>query len=266
VADIEDVADALASIVTGFLTGAGGAPLTGVQTDVFAGWPEPTALKQSLAAGNVTVSVYAMPGATSAVTRHQRDWERTGTSAITTTAAVAGGTITFGGTITLPLNVTIQAPGNKSASYAAQTGDTLATLASGVATALNLAGVQASANGAAVTVADGGPLTVSLGGQGTLIRENAREKQVFQITVWAPTQALRLATSRAFEALLMGLDVVALPDGSQGNIMFMRNMLNDHSQLENLYRRDVWMTVEYPITETTIAWDVVSVEPSLTQS
>lgn len=261
-ADIEDVAATLASTIAGLLTGSGGTPLNGVQTDIFPGWPKPNDLKAALAAGNVQISVYPMPGATSNVTRHQRNWELVSAASITTTAAISGGVITFGGTITLPLNVAVTSEG-LTANYQAVSGETLTSLASHVATACVTAGIQASASGAAVTLASNDPnAAVSLGGQGTLGRENARSKQVFTISIWAPSPSLRSTTAKAFEPYLMGLDTLTLPDGSVGHIFFQREQDNDHSEVEGLYRRDIWFTCEFPYVETAPAYSVTTFTPT----
>jgi hypothetical protein len=263
-ADVEDVSQVLVTLIAGMLTGAGGVPLTGVQTDAFAGWPKPNDLNAAMTAGAIQVSIYPQAGSSTQVTRHQRQWERTGTSAITTTAVIAGGVITFGGSVTLPLNVAVAAQG-RSTNYAAVAGETLASLAIAVAASCVAAGIGASASGATVILASGGPATITLGGEGTLIRENAREEQIFQITVWAPTQALRQATTKAFESQLAGTDVLNLPDGSQANIRYMKHMINDHSEVENLYRADIWYRIEYPVTETTPGWDIGTVSTPITE-
>jgi hypothetical protein len=256
VADIEDVSATLASTIAGLLTGSGGVPLNGVQTDVFPGWPKPNDLKAALAAGAVQVSVYPMPGASGSATRHERDWELLTAAVVTTTVTISNGIITFGGSITLPLNVSVNSE-SLTATYGATDSDTLTSLASNVAAACVASGIRAAASGAVLTLASGDPYaTVSLGGQGVLGRENAREKQIFQITTWAPSQALRQATAAAFEPYLMGIDTLTLPDKSAGHIFFMKSLLNDHSELENLYRKDVWFTVEYPYVETTPAYSV----------
>lgn len=257
-ADVEDVAAALADLVAGFVTGTGGVPLTGVQTDIVTGWPRPNDLKDTLADGGVMISVFPLSGATSNVTRHQWEWETVMVPEITATADVEGGTITFGGAIVLPFNICVTAPGCRAASYAAVAGETPESLAAAVAAALRASGEPTVASGAQVITGRGGPLTVTLGGSGVLAREAAREKQVFRITTWASSQALRLATAKVFEAKLLALTRIRLPDGTIGTPKYMRTIVSDHGELESEYRRDLDLFVEYPIIETISGTTVVS--------
>jgi hypothetical protein len=252
-ADLEDVTASLASAIAGIInTNGAPAPISVVQ-----GWPLPDDLDAASKAGKVIVSVYPQPGATSNVTRFQWDAVQQTPAIITMTAALLNGVITFGGTITLPLNVSIFASG-VSYSYAAQPGDTIATI---ILQLSYLIQYVSNISISPTTIIFASPpidLAVYLGGQGTLIRENAREKQAFQITVWAPTQALRMATVKAFEPGLFALNSVAFQDGTAGMLFSMRSYNTDAGQIDNFYRRDVIVTVEYGITEILPAWTVVS--------
>ena len=252
-ADLEDVVESLASTVTGLINTSGApAPISVVQ-----GWPLPDDLDAASKAGKVIVSVYAQPGATSNVTRFQWTTVQQTPAVITTTATLSGGVIILGGTITLPLNVSIFALG-KSYSYAAQSGDTLATIIIQLSYLLqNVFPITISPT--AIIFSNPPPdLAVYLGGQGTLLRENAREKQAFQITTWAPNQPLRMATVKAFEPGIFALDYIDLPDGTAGMLFSMRSYNTDAGQVDNFYRRDVIVTVEYGITEIIPAWTVVA--------
>lgn len=258
-ADLEDVVATLASTIAGIIN-TNGAP---APTSVVSGWPLPSDLTAAAAAGKVIVSVYAQPGATSNVTRFQWDAVPQTPAVITTAATLANGVITFGGTITLPLNVAIFA-GGQSYSYAAQSGDTIAILIQQLAYLVQNT-FAISITGTTLTFANPPiDIAVYLGGQGTLIRENAREKQAFQITTWAPTQPLRMATVKAFEPGLFALNSITLPDGTAGMLFSMRSFNTDAGQVDNFYRRDVIVTVEYGITEIIPAWTVVAASAPVT--
>lgn len=254
-ADLEEVTAALASTITGILN-TNGAP---APISVVTGWPEPNDLTAAAAAGKVIVSVYAQPGTTSNVTRFQWDAVKQNAATITTTATIAGGVITFGGAITLPLNVAVFA-GGTSYAYAAQSGDTIATIIQQLAYLIqNVFQISITSSTISFTMPPI-DLAVYFGGQGTVIRENAREKQAIQITVWGPTQALRMATVKSFEASLFALNYILLPDQTAGMLFSMRSFNTDAGQVDNFYRRDVIVTVEYGITEVLPAWTVVSAQ------
>lgn len=252
-ADLEEVTAALASTITDVIN-ANAAP---APTSVICGWPLPDDLDAASKAGKVIVAVYPQPGVTSNVTRFQWDTVTQTPPVITTTAVLDNGIITFGGTITLPFNISIFA-GGASYSYAAQIGDTLATIIIKLSYLLqNIFPITISST----TITFANPpadLAVYLGGEGKLIRENAREKQAFQITVWAPTQPLRMATVKAFEPGLFALNSVTLPDQTAGMLFSMRSFNTDAGQVDNFYRRDIIVTVEYGITEIIPAWSVVA--------
>jgi hypothetical protein len=258
-ADLEDVTASLASAIAGIInTNGAPAPVSVVQ-----GWPLPNDLDTASKAGKVIVSVYPQPGATSNVTRFQWDAIQQTPAAISTTAVLAAGVITFGGTITLPLNVSIFA-GGQSYSYAAQIGDTIATIIIQLSYLIQyIFPITISSN--AITFANPPiDLAVYLGGQGTLIRENAREKQAFQITAWAQNQALRMAAVKSFEPGLFALNSVTFPDGTAGMLFSMRSFNTDAGQIDNFYRRDIIVTVEYGITEVLPAWTVVAASTPIT--
>jgi hypothetical protein len=258
-ADLEDVTAALASTITGIInTNGAPAPISVVQ-----GWPLPDDLDAASKAGKVIISVYPQPGANSNVTRFQWDAVQQTPAIITTTTTILNGVITFEGSVTLPLNVSIFA-GGQSYSYAAQAGDTIGTIIAQLSYQIQyILPITISPT----TIAFINPpidLAVYLGGQGALIRENAREKQAFQITVWAPTQALRKATVKAFEPGLFALNSVTFPDGTAGMLFSMRSFNTDAGQVDNFYRRDIIVTVEYGITEIIPAWTVVAASAPIT--
>jgi hypothetical protein len=261
VPDLEEVSQTLADNIAALLANESGAPRTGAHTSVFAGWPTSNDLKAALAAGHVCVSVYPMPGATSNVTRNAPDWKLKSPSVVTTTVAVANNVITFGGAITLPLNVGVRI-GHIQAVYAAQAGGTLETLAAGVVWALQAMGVSAVAAGATVSITSTDAAEVTLGGRAVYCREAIQIKQVYMISIWAPSQALRMATANAFYGNFFAQTRITLSDGTIGLLLFQREVPSDHSELEGLYRRDTYATVEYAVMEYDYAWDVVTTRSS----
>ncbi len=273
-ADIEDVSATLASTIAGLIN-TNGAP---VPVTVAPGWPLANDLNALIIEGKAHVSVYPQPGVTSNVTRFRKEWKEVSRVPLTLTATINDPfTITFGGSVTLPANIAVRFLNNDYV-YSCVDGDTPASVAAGLAALINdsfglsfgagmvmafplasPASIISTAAGAVLTIARGDPnMRVAIVGEGLMIRETARERQGFQITIWAPSQAIRVALSKAFEAALLSYDRLALPDGTDGILTYQRSMVSDNSELEGLYRRDIIVMVEYGITETAPAWTVVS--------
>lgn len=253
-ADIEDISATLASTIVDIINLAGPAP---VPLTVAPGWPTANDMNAVVKTGAAHISVFPQPGVNSNATRWEWLWQVSSAPVQTLTAAVATGAITFGGTAILPLNIAVTAA-SKVYTYSATSGDTSALIATALAALINV-DIAATAAGPVITIPSGPvDLKVTLGGQGTLLRENVREKQGFQITVWANSQANRLAISKSFEAALYGLNFITLPDGTAGMLSHMRSLVSDNSESEGLYRRDIICSVEYGITQTAPAWTVVT--------
>lgn len=257
--DIGEVTQSLASTVNDLIN-AYGAP---TPIAVISGWPTPNDLKAVTDVGKGIVSVYPQPGATSNVTRFQWDTVVSSPAAITVTASITGGTITFGGTVTLPFNIAISATG-KSYTYGAVAGDTVATIVQQlvylVQPDFSVSFTTTSITFAAVPYG----LAVHLGGKGSLIRENARAKQLYQITTWTNSGAQRIAVVKTFEPGLYGLNAINLPDGTAGMLFSMRSFDTDAGQVDNCYRRDIIVSVEYGVTEIIPAWSVVTISAPVT--
>lgn len=259
-ADLEDVSATLASTIVGIINTAGATPMP---LTVAPGWPLSDDLNTVLKTGSAHISVFPQPGVSSNVTRHEWNWMVQSIQALTFTASVAGAAVTFGGTVTVPLNIAVKAT-TKVYTYSALVADTPTTVAAALAALINV-DITATAAGPVLTIPSGPlDLKVTLGGTGVLIRENVREKQSFQITVWANSQANRVAVSKAFEAALYALNYINLPDGTAGMLLHMRSVVTDNSEIEGLYRRDIICMVEYGITETVPAWAVVTTSLGVT--
>jgi hypothetical protein len=196
------------------------------------------------------------------VTRYPRDWQTLATPAIALTLTVAANTITVGGTPFSPLNAVVTVDGLDYL-YPVQPGDTLTSIATGLAALIN-EDTATSSSGPVITLPGNHRITTRVGAVGTIIRETRRQKRGFQITFWCPDPASRDAIVPPVDAALADLDFLALPDGSVGRLIYERTRVSDRVEREGLYRRDLFYSVEYPTTDTGIAAEIVSTTLYLT--
>jgi len=258
-ADIADVEQALADLISGAVyPGGTSQPSTIVAVDgshpdcrVFAGWPLPGLLDKDMAAGNppgtaavINVSVFAQPGLERNVSRYPREWKDQSTTAPSITAAVSGSTVTIGGTPTIGHYVSIIVFG-KTFSYACQAGDTLQGVAAALAFQIN--GVMpASSSGTTITIPGRSDITARTAAPGTIIRELKRQQRRFQVTVWAPGNARRVATARIVDGALASTDWLTLSsDNTLARLIYDASNDIDRSGKQSVMCRDTFWWVEY---------------------
>lgn len=271
-ADVEEVAGALKAAIAALIypDGTTQPSANGFPTQVMQGWPQGNRLndwlppgKSAGAAGGVLISVYQQPNMSTRTTRFQEDWEVVQPAAVPVSASLAAGVVTFVGAASAPVNIAF-AFGLRSTilSLTGQEGYGPTAIASAAAAFLTVQGRPATADGATLTCA--GLTGVRVEGVGALIREVERVRQGFQVTIWAPSPAARVATAKAFMAGLFAQTTLALPDGTRGNLFFVRDNTSDEGQAQILYRRDVFCTVEFGITETVPGFGVGAIRTTVT--
>lgn len=253
-ADISDVENALVTLIaqTLYPNGTSAASATGIRTAVYAGWPgsadldsDLRALSKGLSSGLLHVTVY--PSDMERVTtRYLRQWRVVNAPAPTLTVAVSGLIATIGGTVSTPQNVMLMVNGQPYV-YAVQASDTLASIATALATLIP----GAISAGAVVTI----PATKRLdagrvGAAGTSILELGRQERVFQIIIWADKPANRAATGALLDAALRDVIRLTMPDSTVATLRYRGTKENDMLQKAALYRRDLLYTVEYATTAT----------------
>ena len=258
-ADSNDVTTALAAFVDAAIypSGDSGASATGYATIIRPGWPLPDNLDAALAAAQVYVSVY--PEEISRITtRFERLWTSSVVVTPTITITAAKQLITIGGTVTVGHYVSAVIF-NKAASYAAQAGDTLASVATALAALLTTAGVSATATGAVISIptADLPDIAVANGAPGTMIQEVRRQQQSFMVTIWAPSNDARAATANIIDPLLASTDYIGpFPDTTQGWLLFRLERESDEGEKRACFRRDLCYWVEYPTTISAPAYPI----------
>lgn len=263
-ADFSDVSNMLAAIVAGLLypNGTEEPSVTGDAYSIYPGWPQPGCLDDALKGGKVHVTVYPVMGERN-VTRYPEEMRELSRAAKTITATVGDNTVTLSGSIATPQNVSVLANG-KAVSYAVQEGDTLSTVAAGLATLLTAVDVAASSSGAVVTIAEPDrPIRVNMGITGQLWVELKRQTKQFMITIWAPSHGKRTAAAKVIDPGLAARKWIMLPDYMHGRNIYVRGDDIDDAQEVLLYRRDLVYEVEYPTIEIVEADEVTVVEHNI---
>lgn len=90
------------------------------------------------------------------------------------------------------------------------------------------------------------------------VREIRRQKRGFQITFWCSTPAFRDSIASACDNALAAIDYLSFPDGTAGRCLYERTAVSDKAELENLYRRDLFYSVEYGTTQSGSAAQIVT--------
>jgi LysM repeat protein len=232
------------------------------------GWPPPNAL-DTIAASLATapqalVSVFAPEGFYRDATRYGAEWDILTPAAPTLTATVnsIGTQITISGTVSVPQLISAVlgagfAP--RTYVYTVQPGDTLSTIASGLAALIN-ADTSASAAGAVVTIPAASGLVARIGAQGTVYRETSRQVERIYLDIWAPSPDLRTAIGKALTLPFSKARFIRFADLSTGWVTPCAARDLDNAEKAGIYRRNLAFDIEYPTIETRPAMQIVTVE------
>lgn len=249
-ADLSDVSKAIVDLIgaTVYPNGTASASAFNAGCKIYPGWPNDTALSEDLRAGLLHISVFPQPGIERVVTRYPREWMERSRTTPTITASLAGHVVTIGGTITATHYATIIIGNTQAASQAAVAGDTLSTFAA----ALGAQITGASVVGAAITLpaAAEGRIKVRTAAPGLVMRELRRQQKGYQITIWAPSDSLRIAAANVIDPVLTENDFLSLPDTSKAWLIYRSSADNDMKETAMTYRRDLLYFAEYATTQT----------------
>ena len=80
------------------------------------------------------------------------------------------------------------------------------------------------------------------------LEEWARQEQGFQISLWAPTPALRDSLAQIVVSTLTQVSFLPLPDGTGGRLRYRSTAIMDGDQAASIYRRDLNYDIEYGST------------------
>ena len=261
-ADLSDVENALVAFIDGVLYPHGDAnpSATGDTIRIYAGWPNSAQLDTDLAASVANVSVFPIENLERNTTRYARDDVSFTTPAITTlTATVNRYQIAIGGTVSVPQNVVAICGGRYVFSYAVQAGDTLASIAQGLATLIAARFPGTGAAGPLITVAGSpGIITALVAGMGSVWTEQRRQNKGFDISVWASTPAQRSNIGKLIDLAFAETDWLTLSDKSAARVLYEGTSEIDKEQKVAIYRRCFRFMVEYPTATVTAAPAVAS--------
>lgn len=262
-ADVTDIQEALVALCAAALypLGTSQPSVVGADCTVYAGWPLPARLDADLAAGApVHVSVWARDEER-ITTRHLRQWLTVSQRPATLALTAAGQVLTLAGTTGADAQVLSATVNGLPHAVASQPGQTLAQLATALGSLIALDVPGTTTTGAAITLPAGAVIgALRVGAGGALLREQRRQERRFQVTVWAPTPALRTAAARALDDALEPLTFINLPDGSQGWMRYHASPQTDSLQKVALYRRDLIYLIDYAATQAAGATAVTQTE------
>jgi hypothetical protein len=264
-ADLADVQDALTTVLAAAVYPNGTAQPSVITAviRIFPGWPSPEDLDRDLAAGTANISVFSQPNVERNTTRFEREFQQQSDVVHTLTASVAGNVITIGGTnpSDAPAQWVTAALGSvgqqKFYSYPVTTSQSLAAIATGLAALIN-ADQPAAAVGAVITITTGKPVAARIGSTATLWRELARVNKGFQITLWCGTPAQRAALAKIVVPALCAIIRLPLADGSSGHMVYTMSRESDEGEKSNIFRRDLFFSVDFPISDTGTAYEVTA--------
>lgn len=260
-----------------FITAQLNAASIGMPTQVYIGNPSYEELTKVLQRINqAQVAAWPMDIARS-TTRFPAAWGTTAPVAMTLTAVVSGGTITFGGTPAAGTNIHVEISATRIGTHDAfvQVGssDSLNTIAGKVRDAINalsLPGVTATALSNVVTVTGATSIVCNLGGSTTAGRIVRQQERVFQIRVVAPNGDIRQTIGEIILANV-GTDVdpgrfFALPDGTNVWVKYKNDRWMDDMAMDTFYEWRIWFTADFPTVQTQKMYQVGTTQTSITGS
>lgn len=254
-ADLPDVEIALVSTIATALyppngtATAGQSSVTGYVCKVYRGWPVPLNLDADLAAGLVNISVYPEPGGDRNTTRAMLEWKESIPPNPQIQLSVVQNIVTISGSIQAGDLACIKVA-HSFFPVQVTTGQTLSVVASALAALIAVTYPGTNAVGSVITIPTSSDILVANGGLGTAWMETRRQSQIFQITAWCPTPAIRDVVGPFIKTLFAGIERIVLDDDSYASVSYQRSIVSDKNQTQQCYRRDFLYTVEFPSTQT----------------
>lgn len=238
--------------------------VTGQVNDIFVaqGWPKMQALDQQIDKGMTNVSIVSIGGGTANCFQildesHVIVPAIHGMSATLTLSASAG-TVTIAGAPGPGEYLTIIADGKHAYSRVGYTlADVLAALLSDAST--DYGGVTTTSNSITLPTTR---IAAHIGSPATMGKVTHRQKEMMNVTVWAPSPQARNAVAAAIDVALKATNRLIMPDTSQAILTFSHTHQTDGDETKSIYRRDLVFAVEYATLETFQAFEVTSFNPT----
>lgn len=262
-ADISDVENVLLSTLTQLAYPNGTSSPSAIvdaqsqphKVQLYRGWPIPAQLDSDMVAGTVDVSIFPMATEKNSTryAPYEEDLLPYPTATLTLTAGNAS--LTVGGIVSMPQNVAALVNGI-GYSYGVQLGDTLNSIATGLAALINV-NTPATSTGAVINIPSAHKLVPRIGVVGQTIKEVSRQTRNVMISMWCPTPDLRDNAAKLFDPILKSINFLSMPDGTKCRLIYFSSPITDAIEKENVYRRDLIYSCEYGTTITTPAPQVV---------
>jgi hypothetical protein len=250
-ADQSDVETVLTQLVSGVIypQGADAPSILGAACRIYRGWPNSAALNADLAARRVNITVFPDARQQLNTTRWTTEFMPATPVTPTLTVNVSGNVATFAGGAG-PGQLAGLLADNLAVVHRTEAGDTPELVAAILASYLR---TQRAAvlDGATVTVPGARLLIGRVVADQSFTEELRRQRQRLRITCWCPDPASRDAAAVAVDTALAARPFIALPDGTQGRLLFVSSSVFDQSQDAQLYRRDLVYSVDYSTTQVT---------------
>lgn len=233
---------------------------------VYVGWPTGTEETQKLGQSDVEGSVTVWPLGGHDATRYMGDFELLTAPQDNLIATVAHNGVTFSGTSDKAYNVHAFVAGHQlDAYYQTTASESLANVASGVATAINnlaIVGVTATPSGNGFSITGAQMQAVNIGSSGTIVSEQRRIRQLVQVTVWLNDYVARwqIADIIMTNVGTAANHFLALSDNSQAFIEYQSDHMDDSSESSySLAAHHIVYMVEYGVLQQLTAYEIESI-------
>lgn len=253
-ASLTDVVKQVASQVSAiaYPNGTGQPSVAGIPLRIYPGWPVPNELEADLQAGKAHISIYPH-GKDAKTSRYLgRTWVQLTEPVHTVVMTVAGAVVTLSGTISKQ-NLLINLNGTHYV-YAMQTSDTLTTAAASLASLIP----GASSAGPVITLTGAHSVFARVGGFGSAYMETKRQEQPVMISIWANSPESRDAVASPIDSALSDSNSINFTDGSMGIIRSSGSLMSDQLQKADLYRIDLFYSIDYATTQTQQPAEVIA--------
>lgn len=265
-ASISDVEAALVGLINGVIYPTGSPPSAlGYPVKIYAGWPDPGTLETDMTEtagkpGAAHVSVYPLPSERN-TTRYPSERVEKAAPVTTYTLTAQDQTITVGGAAPstyVAQNLAAFVNGRPFV-VQAQAGDAPAALAAALQAAIDASFPGSTLSGSTITLPPTARLgAVQVGSVGSTTREVGRQQKQFQISVWSSNPASRAQVADAFLPVLVDNYRLTLADGTFALLLYQGSREDDFTQKQRIYRRSLIFTVEFAITITEAAPQMVA--------
>jgi len=261
-ADIDDVSNAIASLVTTavYPNGISQPSISGGQVRIFPGWPLPAQLDADMKAGISNVSIFPMAGATATPFQILDEWYTIVPPVHGMVVSVVGNAVTLTGT---PGSTEFCALVLDRKLAFSEIGLTSAAILSALLADILTNYPSSSITGSTLTIPGAAYVVARVGAAGTIGRVVHRQRQGIMVSVWAPTPAIRTSLAKAVSVVLSANVRVPLPDTTQMLLVYNRTNVIDTWEAMTVYRRDMIVDAEYATLEQLPGVEVTAVENTL---